>query len=164
MRRRDSDCCDHGCGRIHMTPSEQAQFDLFKQKLRGIPGYKIATAMNFLNHGVDFRGCTKEMMAEAWAIRNDERYGHRCIKEMTIEGIIAKIEETYPGGKSHMGAAPDPVKVISKPIKTSRELFEEWATRVREHNDFQQLATRDGYKDLNTDWLWRAWCAGRISY
>lgn len=145
------------------TPSELADFDAFKKRMRGIPGYKIATAMNFLNHGIDFRGCTKEMLADSWCLRTNKRFGHSAILHLTLDAIVAKIEEVYPGGKSHMGPAPDPVKVVPTPILTSRELFEQWATRVRVQNDFQLLATRDGYKDLDTDWLWRAWQAGRQS-
>lgn len=146
-----------------MNPEEVADIDAFKKKLRGIPGYKIATAMNFLNHGVDFRGCTKEMMAESWALRNDDRFGHRSIGHITLDMIAAKVEEVYPGGKSHMGPTPDPVKKIYVPQPTSRELFKQWLTRVRVSNDFQRLSTREGYKDLDVDWLWRAWQAGRQS-
>lgn len=147
-----------------MTPSEKIQFELFKKELRGIPGYKVATAMNFLNHGVDFRGCSKEMLAESWALKNHALLGHKSIQHITLDMIKAKVEETYPGGKSHMGPAPDPVKVEPKKILTSRELFELWIKKVQVYADLtldpQDMKT---YKSLDTDWLWRAWQAGRQS-
>lgn len=147
-----------------MTPSELAQFELFKQRMRGIPGYKLATAMNFLNHGIDFRGSSKEMMAEAWAQRNEIRLGRSPLKNITLDMIVEKVEATYPGGKRHMGPHPDPVKVVPKKILTSRELFEQWMTRVRVVADFTRCREQpESYRDQDTDWLWQAWQAGRYS-
>lgn len=91
-----------------MTPEEIQDIAEFKKRLRGIPGHKVITALNFLNHGVDFTGCSKEMMAESWAARGDRRFGHSSLAHITLDMIITKIEEVYPGGKSTMGPTPPP--------------------------------------------------------
>ncbi len=127
----------------------------FKLKLKGIPAYKIAMAMTRLQHGIDFSRCTKEMLADSWANRNS-KYGHAGLRDMTLDQIVAKIEEIYPNGRSTSYEKPAP----PPPRPTKREAFETWLSRVRVQNNFQLLSTSDGYKDMDVDWLWKAYQEG----
>lgn len=150
-----------------MTPEELADIAEFKRKFSGIPAHKVAMAMTRVQHGVDFSRCSKEMLSESWALRKNTRFGHRSMIDVTLDMIMAKINECYPNNATNMDARRQQIpKVDIAPTKvlTSRELFEQWMARVRIYANFTRDPQNEkAYQDFDTDWLWQAWQAGRKS-
>jgi hypothetical protein len=60
------DCC--ACPKGLCAGENQDAVTLYVMA-RGIPAYKVAWALNSLQSGVDFSGCSKLRMAEAWDAR-----------------------------------------------------------------------------------------------
>jgi len=56
-------------------------------------------------------------------------------------------------------------KIIPRPPKldNSRAQFEQWLTKVMSYPDLRK-SPDTSYENLDTDWLWKAWSAGRKSF
>jgi hypothetical protein len=67
------------------TKQRAADNQAFMDAMRGIPGYAVAIAMS--GRGIDFRGCNKAHLAEAWAKRNEPGSYETALKSLTLEGI-----------------------------------------------------------------------------
>jgi hypothetical protein len=68
----------------------------FMARFKGVPPHKVARAMTSLNHGINFNGCPKGHLADAW-VRSEEGLGHMYgnIKNITLDQIEARIKELY---------------------------------------------------------------------
>lgn len=73
--------------------SEQVEF---MRLAKGVPAYKVAWALNAMQHGVDFSGCSKSHMASAWDKRHDDT-AYEPLKGLTIEGFKTAIEKAKAG-------------------------------------------------------------------
>lgn len=141
-----------------MEWSEYDSMKAFMHAFRGIPGHKVAKAMTKLQHGIDFTGCSKSLLAETWASRNSP-LGHKELRNVTLLEIKNKIIELYAGSEKEIL----PTKKATVKVKSSRELFEEWIKKVRPGMDLTLFDTLGEYQNIETYWLWDAWQAGRRS-
>lgn len=126
----------------------------FKKRFRGIPAHKIAMAMTRLQHGIDFSKCTKEMLAESWALR-ESRFGHSSMKNMTLDQIQTKITELYADRTTLHVPYSGPPPRTQVVIDNSHDQFKLWLLGARGD---------DVLRAEEVSWLWKAWQAGRKSF
>lgn len=63
---------------------------------RGIPAYKVAQALNTIQRGIDFSGCSKKDMAESWDARTRDPV-YKGLKHLTNEDLKSALESACAG-------------------------------------------------------------------
>jgi len=86
-----------------LTPEEEKERAEFKALMAGLPAYSVARCLNSLQHGVDYRGCSKTDLAETWATRHRTDALFRNLRHFTIQtltvAVIAEQERRAYGAK-----------------------------------------------------------------
>lgn len=67
----------------------------FMARFKGVAPHKVARALTSLNYGINFNGCSKGRLAEAW-VMSETSSGYAQIKHVTLDQIDAKVKEIYP--------------------------------------------------------------------
>lgn len=70
----------------------------FMARFRGVPAHVVASAMNGVTSGINWRGCSKGHIAERWAIvtqpdaGTSQKNGYGNLPSVTLDQIAAAVE------------------------------------------------------------------------